>query len=279
VSDRTASRTALSVAALRAYHQTHDGSPKILDDPIAARIIDSRAMAAIMASRNPWTEALRLHVLVRSRFAEERLESAVARGVRQFVVLGAGYDTFAYRQPAWAQALRIFEVDHPASQNAKRERLAAAHIELPPNLTFAPVDFERTSLADGLREAGFDTTVPTFFSWLGVMMYLDLPAIDAVFDYVAALPPSSEIAFTYARPGRWFSVESPIAAAAAAVGEPWKTRFAPSVLAARLRSHGFAQVDFLDVRDANERYQPMRAGLPPLLRATIGSAIVGPPSR
>ena len=279
MSDRNASRTALSVAALRAYHQTRDGSPKILDDPIAPRIIDARSMARITSTRNPWTEALRLHVLVRSRFAEDRLEAAVKRGVRQFVSLGAGYDTFAYRQPVWAQELQIFEVDHPASQNAKRDRLNSAQIDLPSNLTFAPVDFERTSLAEGLQAAGFERSQPAFFSWLGVMMYLDLAAIDAVFDYVGALPASSEIVFSFARPGRWFAIESPLAAAAAAVGEPWKTRFSPSELGARLRKHGFAQVEFLDARDANERYQPMRCGLPLMLRASIGAAIVGPPSR
>lgn len=274
MSERSASRTALSVAAMRAFHQTLDGVPKILDDPIAPRIVDAASIARVGAARNPWTEALRLHVLVRSRYAEDHLADAVRRGVRQFVSLGAGYDTFAYRQPAWASDLRIFEVDHPASQDAKRTRLERAHVALPPNLIFAPIDFERTVLSDGLRAAGFDTAQPAFFSWLGVMMYLDQAAIDSVFEYVARLPPGSEIAFSYARPGRWFAIESPIAMAAAAVGEPWKSRFTPDDLESRLRAHGFGHVEFLGAREANERYRPMRSGLPPLQRVSIGAARV-----
>ena len=274
MSERSASRTALSVAAMRAYHQTFDGSPKILDDPVAPRIVDAASLARVGAARNPWTESLRLHVLVRSRYAEDRLAEAVRAGVRQFVSLGAGYDTFAYRQPDWARELHIYEVDHPASQDAKRKRLQRAGIALPDNLTFVPIDFERTSLAEGLRAGGLDQSCAAFFSWLGVMMYLDLDAIDSVFDYVASFPPPSELAFSYARPGRWFTIESPIAAAAAAVGEPWKTRFSPQELELRLRAHGFGSVEFLDAREANNRYRPMRSGLPPFQRVSIGAARV-----
>jgi len=272
MSERSASLTALSVAAMRAFHQLYDGVPKILDDPIAARIVDSASILSIAATRNPWTEALRLHVLVRSRYAEDRLEAAVGHGVRQFVILGAGYDTFAYRQPSWAHDLRIYEVDHPASQEAKRARLAAAGIALPSNLTFVPIDFERTSLSEGMRDGGFDTTKAAFFSWLGVMMYLDIAAIDTVFAYVASLPAPSEIAFSYARSGRYRSIEAPIAAAAAMIGEPWKTRFAPGELEARLRAHGFGHVDLLTARTANARYHPIRAGLPPMAHVSIGAA-------
>jgi methyltransferase (TIGR00027 family) len=278
MSERSASRTAMSVAAMRAFHQLYDGEPKILDDPIAARIVDDGSILRVGATRNPWTEALRLHVLVRSRYAEDRLAEAASRGVAQFVSLGAGYDTFAYRQPEWAHRLRVYEVDHPASQAAKRERLASAGVPLPENLTFVPIDFERTSLSEGMRAGGFDTTQPAFFSWLGVMMYLDLAAIDTVFAYVASLPSPSEIAFSYARPGRLFAAEAPIAAAAAAVGEPWKSRFSAKELEARLRAHGFADVDFLDARTANARYHPIRAGLPPMMRVSIGAARLSAPA-
>jgi O-methyltransferase involved in polyketide biosynthesis len=111
-----------------------------------------------------------------------------------------------------------------------------------------------------------------------VMMYLDLAAIDTVFAYVASLPSPSEIAFSYARPGRLFAAEAPIAAAAAAVGEPWKSRFSAKELEARLRAHGFADVDFLDARTANARYHPIRAGLPPMMRVSIGAARLSAPA-
>lgn len=266
----------MSVAASRAYHQLYDGSPKILDDPIAPRLIEDAFLTRLSAAPRPWSTQLRLHVVIRSRYAEDRLALAVEGGVRQCVILGAGYDTFAYRQPAWARELTIFEVDHPASQRDKRTRLEAVGIELPDNLRFAPIDFERTSLSDGLRAGGLDETRPAFFSWLGVMMYLEPEAVDAVFRYVASLLPSSEIVFSFARPPRPFDVgQGPVAAAAFAAGEPWKTRFTPAALGAKLRALGFARVEFLGTREANERYQPLRSGLPPLLQVSIGSALVG----
>lgn len=276
MSERQASLTALSVAASRAYHQLYDGIPKILDDPIAPRLVDDELLTRASAAARPWATQLRLHVVVRSRYAEDRLALAVQRGVRQCVVLGAGYDTFAYRQPPWARELTIFEVDHPASQREKRARLERAGVELPENLRFAPIDFERTALAEGLRAGGFDETRPAFFSWLGVMMYLEAEAVDAVFGYVASLPPSSEIVFSFARPPRPFDVgQGPIAAAAFAAGEPWKTRFSPTQLDAKLRKLGFAQREFLTAGEANDRYQPLRCGLPPLFQVSIGSALVG----
>jgi methyltransferase (TIGR00027 family) len=276
VSERRASLTALSVAASRAYHQLYDGTPKILDDPIAPKLVDEALVTRLSGAARPWATQLRLHVVVRSRYAEDRLALAVERGVRQCVILGAGYDTFAYRQPPWARELAIFEVDHPASQREKRSRLDAAGVALPGNVRFAPIDFERTSLAEGLRSGGLDETRPAFFSWLGVMMYLEPDAVDAVFSYVASRPPSSEIAFSFARPPRLFDVgQGPVAAAAFAAGEPWKTRFTPRRLAAKLRALGFAQVELLGVREANERYKPLRSGLPPLLQVSVGSAVVG----
>src|SRR5262249_22024613 len=140
----------------------------------------------------------RSHVVLRSRVAEDRLADAVARGVRQYVVLGAGFDTFAYRQPDWASGLRIFEVDHPESQAAKFAALASAGVTVPRNVTFVPVDFERESLAHALSAARFDAARPAFVSWLGVMVYVDAAAAASVFRMVASLPASSEIVFTFA---------------------------------------------------------------------------------
>lgn len=278
MSERRASNTALSVATLRAYHQIVDGSPKILDDPISPRLIDRDALERYAVERQidaPHMIELRLGVLARSRYAEERLAAAVARGVRSYISLGAGFDTFAYRQPPWAQELRIFEVDHPASQSAKRERLAAAGIALPANLTFAPIDFERDTLAAGLAAAGFPADEPALFSWLGVMMYLNLDAIEAVLDYVAARTPGSELVFSFARPaGETDTGRHEIARRVAAGGEPWLTHFEPTELEAKLRAAGFSQVEFLSAAEVNERYQPTASGLRPMRVASIGSATV-----
>jgi methyltransferase (TIGR00027 family) len=141
---RNASRTALSVALLRAIHQTLDGEPKILDDPISRLVLDKDWLPALEAdpgpANAPMAIGVRSHVVLRSRYAEDRLAEAVRRGVRQCVVLGAGFDTFAYRQPDWARSLRIYEVDHRATQEEKCRRLEKAGIAIPENLEFVAID-------------------------------------------------------------------------------------------------------------------------------------------
>lgn len=272
---RGASRTALGAAALRVIHQSLDGTPKILDDPISARLLDSRTLEAILAggeqARIAESAGLRLHVVLRSRWAEERLKRAVDRGVRQLVTLGAGLDTFAHRQPDWARALRIFEVDHPSSQADKRERLAAAGIETPANLTFAAIDFERVSLGEGLLGGGVDVSAPTFFSCLGVLIYLAPEAVDAIFALAAGFPTGSEIAFTFG------GFRSPAAAARAAdVGEPWRTPLDPDVLAPRLRAMGFGPIAFPSAEELRAYLQPPRTdGLTAPARPSVGAVVVG----
>ncbi|MFI5233904.1 MAG: class I SAM-dependent methyltransferase [Gemmatimonadales bacterium] len=226
MAERSASKTAVGVAILRAAHQLLDGEPKVLDDTVVVALLGAEAEAGIRAAperfREPRAMALRSHVLLRSRFAEERLREAVARGVTQLLVLGAGLDTFAYRQPEWARALRIYEVDHPSSQAAKRGRLDAAAISAPGNLTYAPVDFEHDTLASGLERAGFDPAARTFVSCLGVLVYLTSEAIAELFAFVARLPAGSECAFTF---GGARTAEEPgrpsLATVAAELGEPW----------------------------------------------------------
>jgi methyltransferase (TIGR00027 family) len=270
--ERAASATALGVTVLRAVHQVADGAPRVLDDPISARLVDPAVLARAVAADGAGAQALRAHVVLRSRFAEGRLEAAVARGVQQCVVLGAGFDTFAYRQPEWARTLRIFEVDHPASQRAKRERLAAAGIAVPENVTFVAIDFAATSLQDGLATSGFDPQAPAFFSWLGVMMYLDETAIDAVLRYVASRPAGSEIAFSFASadPGASRKVE----ALAAAAGEPWLSRFDPAVLRRKLHEHGFRAVTLLGPEEARRYFGERSDQLRAPERVSIGSAVV-----
>lgn len=244
---RAASRTALAVALARAAHHAFD-EPAILADPLAERLLGDGALEPFRSEPalldDPDFRYLRTHVAHRSRYAEERFAAAFARGVRQHVVLGAGLDTFAFRQPAWAHEARFFEADHPTSQADKFARLARGGVPVPPNVTFAPIDFEETPLAEGLAEAGFDRTRTAFFSWLGVTMYLRLEAVDAVFAYVASLPPQSEIAFTFARPQTPENA-SALAERARAAGEPWLTGFEPEEIEARLRGFGFREVDFL----------------------------------
>ena len=280
--DAGPSRTSLGVAWLRAAHQIVDAEPRILDDAIVARLLDPHAVYRIHVEpdrlQTPGARALRAHVVVRSRYAEDRLREAAARGVRQFIVLGAGLDTFAYRQPAWAAALRIFEVDWAATQKDKRARLARAGVPVPDNVTFVPIDFERTAVADALAGHGFDAAAPAFVSWLGVMMYLTRDAIAAVFAFVRALPPSSEIVLSFmpmpaaaAAPGD----EPTLADRVAGLGEPLRTCIAPEELVAWLTDLGFAEVTLLTADDIDARYVGGRAdGLRPSRHTTIASARV-----
>lgn len=281
--DRSSSQTALAVAVLRAAHQLLDAEPKVLDDSVVMRLLGGEVARRILEHperyRGAEAMALRSHVLARSRFAEDRLADAVRSGVRQYVVLGAGLDTFAFRQPLWAHALRVFEVDHPASQNAKLERLAAAGIAVPANVAFAPIDFEREALRDGLLRHGVKLHERVFLSWLGVMVYLTEDAIDLVFRTVAALPPGSEIAFTFAQPRSPGELRSDgrtsLAERALAAGEPWVSLFEPEALRAKLLGHGFSVVGFLSPDDTRARYFAGRAdGLSPPRRTSIGSARV-----
>jgi methyltransferase (TIGR00027 family) len=273
---RTPSRTALGVVAHRAVHQIFDAPPKILGDPIAPSLL-SEAERAALAERPAWidepaTRRMRARLVVRSRFSEDRLAAAVARGVDQYVILGAGYDSFAYRQPAWARGLQIFEVDHPATQAEKQARLAAAGLAAPDNLVFAPIDFEATSLAAGLRASALDFDRPAFFSCLGVLVYLTAEAGDAVFQLVAGFPAGSEVAFSFSPSG-----DSDVAARAAAAGEPWLTHHQRSDLAARLAELGYAEVEFLTPVETGRLYfpRPRSDGLQAPPRTFVAAAIVG----
>lgn len=276
---RSASQTARGVALMRAYHQLFDAEPRVLDDPVVLRFIGDEGIARVRAERErfeqPLARGLRAHVVLRSRFAEDSLREAVERGVEQFGLLGAGLDTFAYRQPAWARAIDIIEVDHPASQTAKRERLVAAGVELPANVRFAGIDFEHESLADGLRRCGVDFTKRTFFSWLGVTMYLTREAIESVLRTVAGFPHGSEIVLTFAQPREPGPAGAALSEAAAAAGEPWLSYFTPDEMTALLHDAGFTRVVLLSRDEAERRYFGDRAdGLEAPRRVSIARATV-----
>ena len=243
------SRTAFAAAAHRATHQLLEGG-RVFTDPLATVLLGAtRESLTGESAQQPAARGMRLFIAARSRFAEESLAAAVARGVRQYVVLGAGLDTFAHRNPF--TDLRVFEVDYPATQAWKQRRLADAGLAAPTSLTFAPVDFERQTLADGLAAAGFDAAAPAFFSWLGVVVYLTHAAIGETLGFIAGLQGGGEVVFDYGEPvsafpaGHLRSLQLARAQRAARMGEPWITRFEPAQLAAMLRGLGFDELEDL----------------------------------
>ena len=250
VRDAQPSRTALRVAIRRAAHQILD-RPLILDDPLATRIIgpeEALKLPRDSESEDAAARGMRAFMAVRSRFAEDELAAAVAVGTKQYVVLGAGLDTFAYRNPH--AGLRVFEIDHPATQQWKRELLQTAGIEIPEEAVFVPVDFERESLGTCLERCGFRMDHPAFFSWLGVVPYLSESAFDGTLNFIAALPKPSAVVFDYgvARSAlSWkerFMLDA-LAARVAAAGEPFRLFFEPEQLAAKLHGMGFSHIEDL----------------------------------
>ena len=218
----------IGVALARALHQSLDDKPLILDDPIAPLMVDIAGEAdarRVEAAVQPRSKQQRTIMVVRSRYAEDCLAEAAGRGARQYLVLGAGLDTFAYRQPPWAGALSIYEVDHPSTQRLKRARLDAAGIALPMNLVFVPIDFESDALGEVLRRAGFDWKASTFCSWLGVTMYLTDAATDETLATLRGLPPGSEVVLSFNLPSEAVPVADvervrALIAAMAATDEP-----------------------------------------------------------
>jgi len=251
------SQTARRAAAYRAIHQTLDGGA-IFADPFALRILDDQTslalngLAADQALR-PW----RLFIAARSRFSEDTMANCVASGVRQVVVLGAGLDTFSLRNPFANLGVHVFEVDYAATQAWKRERIEAAGLMEPPSLIFAPVDFERESLSEGLGRAGFKMDQPAFFQWLGVVPYLTREAVALTLRFISTVP-KAVVVFDYAEPFENYPVERranviATAESAAARGEPWLSLFDPAELRELLRGEGFNIVDDLGLPEISER--------------------------
>jgi methyltransferase (TIGR00027 family) len=256
-----ASKTALRVAIRRAAHQLME-NPRVLDDPIAVPLVGSAFPRDLERASHKVARDFRAFMAARSRYTEDRLAEAVAAGIRQYVVLGAGLDTFAYRNPF--PELRVFEVDFPATQEWKRAMLAEAGIPLPDSLTFVPLDFEHRTLAEGLAEAGFRAEVPAFFGWLGVIPYLTLPAFRATLGAIASLPAGTAVSFDYALAPETLSAVGrtafdALAGRVAAAGEPFQLFFTPETMAAELEAAGFRRFEQLDSDHLNERYFKGRA--------------------
>jgi methyltransferase (TIGR00027 family) len=255
------SRTAERVASRRAAHQLLD-VPLVFEDPIAIHMLPPDVAAHVRErprdfDRSPLARYLRALLAVRSRFAEDRLAEAVARGVTQYVIVGAGFDTFAYRNPY--PALRVFELDHPATQAVKRRRVAEAKLEVGENVTYVAADLAEVPLRDALVRGGFDESQPAVFAWLGVVPYLERPAIEAVLRYVASLPRRTEIVFDYGVPPKSLPLIVRIfywrvARRVAAAGEPWKSYFTGDEMQTLLRTAGFDTIEDLGADEINARY-------------------------
>ncbi len=282
--EKKASFTATLMAYYRAYHAMHE-TPKIFDDFLAHRLVKEEERASI---ENQIAESLKLFdsaraascldratalrwmmrealaapslILGRSRYSEDSLENSVLQGVQQYVILGAGMDTFAFRRPEMLEKLQVFEVDHPATQAVKFHRLAQAGWEQPEQLHFVPVDFEKESLAEALMRSPYDPKIPGFFSWLGVTYYLTRDAIFATLRAIAGIsPPGGTVVFDYMDtdafvPGRVARRVDMIQKSARQMGEPMITGFDPPSLTAELASIGLRLHEDLSPADIQERY-------------------------
>lgn len=244
--------TAFTAAAARAAHLIVDDDPPIFTDTLAQAMLGERAGELIGFHRahgnHPILSGARAQVTCRSRYTEDSLADGIRRGIGQYVMLGAGLDSFASRSRLAGQ-IRVFEIDHPATQVWKR-----SIAPVPENVRFVPVDFTRDSLRDRLRQAGFDFAAPAFVSWLGTTMYLEESAIEATLAVTGGFAAGSEIIVDYMLPAglrdaAGDSYAEQVGQALAERGEPWLSLFAPDEAAALLRRHGFGPVRDVRQRD------------------------------
>lgn len=272
--DKATSRTAKTAAAARAAHLIVDHEPFIFVDDLAEKVLGDEAEAYLgyhrQSGEHPILAMARMQVVCRARYTENRV---MAGKSRQYVLLGAGLDTFAYRHPGVRD---VYELDHPVTQEWKRSQLAKAGIE--PTVEFVPIDFEKDSIIDGLKQSGFDLGRPAVVSWLGVTMYLTSQAIGRVLDQLSRLTPGSELVLDHMLPadlrdemGRLYAEQ--VAPTAADWGEPWLSLLSPDDMADVVRAHGFSvleQVTQEDIVDA-----PRTDVLKPAKLSVITTARVG----
>ena len=304
MNDTKASRTALVTSLMRAVHTRLD-RPALIEDPWGDRLVPEAerealrklAVSTLEPEARQRLEALgsdeavvhaAFHanpvygtVIVRTRYAEDALEAAVARGARQYVIIGAGMDSFALRQPAFAQGVQIFEIDHPSTQELKRQRVRECGISLPDTLHFVPADLSQEDLGTALARSPFHGGQPTFFSWLGVASYLTRSANLATLRAVARCAAvDSELVFTYLDqrefdPDRQSEGIQRVRARVASVGEPFVSGFDPSQLASDLRGVGLILLEDLGGEALRERYCKGRSdGLSPAATVHIARAQV-----
>lgn len=258
------SGTAYRVALRRAAHQIAD-RPLVFADPLSLRILGFDANGCgkpsagndLRAPDRPGSKSLRAFLVARSRFAEELLHTLVGTGVRQYVVLGAGLDTFAYRNP-YSQ-LTVFEVDHPATQQWKQQLLREASIEVPSTAVHVQADFHQGCVSRCLHRAGFDPAKPAVFAWLGVVPYLHPAAVEATLHDLAASAAHSVLLMDYRLPRKALAAEEQrefdsLEARVAAAGEPFQTWLQPEEARTLLAKYGWKVRQDLGRDTMNERY-------------------------
>jgi methyltransferase (TIGR00027 family) len=242
--------------------------PVIFDDVLALGLAgeEGRAIRERLQSEIPRSYLLGFSrwMCIRSRFTEDMVEQAADQGVEQYVILGAGLDSFAYRRTDLLDRLRVFEVDQPASQSWKRHQLAELGVSIPDNLVFAPVDFEHQLLREGLQSAGFEFGRSAVFSWIGVTMYLTMDAIRDTLATIAQCLSGTRIALTYNQPSRVLDdysarVTSRLSAIATEMGEPFVSLFVPQQIEELLRALGFGDVMHFGTTEARAAYFAPRA--------------------
>jgi methyltransferase (TIGR00027 family) len=255
----TPSRTALRVAMRRAAHQLYDEQPLVFVDPVAVPILGREYLPEVERTQfklnKPFSVSLRAFMVARSRYAEDLLAQAVANGVRQYVLFGAGLDTFAYRNPF--PDVHVFEVDHPATQQWKRELLASNGISVPANLTYVPVDFEHQQLATQLAAASFDASASAFFAWLGVVPYLTQEAFRSTLSLIASSLRTSGVVMDYGQPRSALPfleqlAHDSLASRVQLAGEPFQLFFTPPEITAELTA--FHRIEDLGSNELNARY-------------------------
>ena len=261
---RGSSRTAITTATMRAAHYLLDAAPKILDDQFARSLAgfgsDEELSQALSVSAYPDMRRMRTLFALRNRYAEDELVRTIAHGNSQYIILGAGLDSFGYRRPDLLRTLDVYEVDHPASQSWKRQRVKELGLTIPDRLHYVPIDFERETLTEGLRAGGVDLEAAIFLSWLGVTQYLSSAVVLGTLREIAEMAaPGSEIVFQFVVPAATLTPsESPLVMAladsAAAAGEPWLSYFEPDEMEAHLRQVGFGKIYHFGPEQAHERY-------------------------
>jgi methyltransferase (TIGR00027 family) len=256
----------------------------IFDDDLAIRLAgeDGAALAERLRTELPTSDVLAFSrwVCIRSRYTEDLVETATGCGIEQYVILGAGLDSFAYRRTDLLDRLRVFEVDHPASQSWKQHRLMELRLALSNNAAFAPVDFERQTLRQGLASAGFDFAREAVFSWIGVTMYLTLDAIEDTLATISECPSGSRVVLTYNQPhgvldDMSLQVTRTFAGIATEMGEPFVSFFAADEIESLLRQHGFDDIAHFGSEEARALWfdgasDVAIAGAQRLIAATVG---------